>query len=218
MYNLKKEPNKSCGLDFDKHVMPLFQLGFNTIPLRQDFVTPNIPSTNDIYNHPESLTEVFLRKNSHLFRNIATLVGKSHMKDKDGNDIFLNCLDIDSNEAFTCLTKISINGIEVNLIDEQCKSTYVTKTKKENGYHIYWFSHHQNKPIRTSDCNSGEFEIKTDNSGHCTPLLSSHEYSMIYLLDLRKYNIIRFIIRVLEAKHDLTMVTKTFVVTEVLSL
>ena len=116
-----------------------------------------------------------LRKNSHLFYNVATIFGKSHIKDKDGNDIFLNCLDIDSDEAFTRLTKISINGKDVNLIDELCKSTYVTKTKKENGYHVYWFSHRQNKPIQTSDCKSGsEFEIKTGNGGHCTLPPSSH--------------------------------------------
>jgi Bifunctional DNA primase/polymerase, N-terminal len=175
MYNLEEESNKSCGLDLDKHVMPLFQLGFNTIPLRQDSVTPNIPSTNDIYNNPESLTEERLRKNRHSFHNIATIFGKSHSKDKDGKDQFLNCLDIDSDETFARLARISINGKEVNLIDELRKSTYVTKTKKENGYHVYWFSHRQNKPIRTSDCKSGsEFEIKTDNAGHCTLPPSSH--------------------------------------------
>src|SRR5919106_2913225 len=175
MHNIEEEPNKTCGLDFDKHVIPLLHLGFNTIPLRQDYVTPNIPSTNDIYNNPESLTEENVRKNRHLFYNIATIFGKSHVKDKDGNDQFLNCLDIDTDEVFTHLTKISINGKVVNLIDELHKSTYVTKILKTNGYHIYWFSHRQNKTIRTSDCKSGcEFEIKADNGGHCSLPPSSH--------------------------------------------
>ena len=62
-----------------------------------------------------------------------------------------------------------------DLINELCKSTYVTKTKKKNGRHIYWFSHRQNKPVRTSDCKRGyEFEIKTNNSSHCTLPPSSH--------------------------------------------
>ena len=68
------------------------------------------------------------------------------------------------------------NGKDVNLIDELRKSTFVAKTKKRLGYHIYWFSHNQNKPIRTSDCREGcEFEIKTDNStGHSTLPPSRH--------------------------------------------
>jgi hypothetical protein len=55
------------------------------------------------------------------------------------------------------------------------KATYVTKTNKKFGYHIYWFSHHQNKPIRANCCKLGcEFEIKTDNAGHSTLPPSQH--------------------------------------------
>ncbi len=57
-----------------------------------------------------------------------------------------------------------------------CNTTYVTKTRKKWGRHIYWLSHAQHKAIRTKDCKSGcEFEIKTDNSaGHCTLPPSIH--------------------------------------------
>ncbi len=96
MYNLEEESNKGCDLDFDKHVIPLFRMGFNTIPLRRDSVTPNLKSISDIYNNPESLTEENLQQNRHLFYNVATILGKSHIKDKDGKDLHLNCLDIDS--------------------------------------------------------------------------------------------------------------------------
>ena len=108
MYNLEEESNKGCELDFDKHVIPLFRMGFNTIPLRQDSVTPNLKSTTDIYNNPESLTEENLRQNRHLFYSVATILGKSHIKDEHGRDLFLNCLDIDSDDVFTRLAIISI--------------------------------------------------------------------------------------------------------------
>lgn len=54
--------------------------------------------------------------------------------------------------------------------------TFVTKTRKPFGFHIYWLSHKQNKPIHTQDCKPGyEFEIKTDNSsGLCLLPESRH--------------------------------------------
>ena len=89
--------------------------------------------------------------------------------------MYLNGIDIDSEDVFTRLTKYSADGKEVNLFEELCQSTYVTKTKKSCGYHIYWFSHNQNKPVRTTDCKLGsEFEIKTDGGGHMTLPKSRH--------------------------------------------
>jgi hypothetical protein len=46
-----------------------------------------------------------------------------------------------------------------------CKNTFVSKTKKKYGRHIFWLSHEQHTPIGTRHCKHGfEFEIKTDNS------------------------------------------------------
>jgi putative DNA primase/helicase len=43
-----------------------------------------------------------------------------------------------------------------------CKSTFVSKTRKKYGRHIFWLSHEQHKPIGSRDCKQGnEFEIKT---------------------------------------------------------
>lgn len=63
------------------------------------------------------------------------------------------------------------------LLDVFKKSTFVTKTRKEFGHHIYWLSLQQRKAIGTADCRSGyEFEIKTDNSlGLCTLPGSAHK-------------------------------------------
>ena len=116
-----------------------------------------------------------LQKDHHLFYNVATVLGKSHVKDESGKNLFLNVIDIDSDAVSTRLAIIP-KGKDVCLIDELYKSTFVVKTKKRSGYHIYWFSRNQNKPIRTRDCKQGyEFEIKTDNStGHSTLPPSRH--------------------------------------------
>ena len=48
---------------------------------------------------------------------------------------------------------------------ELCEHTYVTKTRKKHGRHIYWFSHNLNPAIHARDCKFGyEFEIKTDDT------------------------------------------------------
>jgi hypothetical protein len=173
MDNLAEEQHKSYELTRIplRDLNNLDGLGFKLIPLRQDSTTPNIPSTNIICNDPDYWSEEKLRDNHHLFHNVATVFGKSHIKDQNGDDLYLNAFDIDSENVFTRSGRyISKSGKDVYLIGDACNSTFVTKTRKPFGRHIYWFSHRQNKPIRTADCKFGcEFEIKTDNStGHCT--------------------------------------------------
>jgi P4 family phage/plasmid primase-like protien len=73
---------------------------------------------------------------------------------------------IDSETVFTTLSRFSgRNGNDFYFIDEACKTTFVSKTKKKYGRHIFWLSSEQHKSIGTIDCKPGsEFEIKTDNS------------------------------------------------------
>jgi DNA polymerase, archaea type len=61
-------------------------------------------------------------------------------------------------------------------VEELKLKTYVTKTKKDCGYHVFWLSHRQHPPVGTIKCKAGyEFEIKTDNSlGLCTLPPSRH--------------------------------------------
>ncbi len=99
MDNLTEQQNKSSEYGF----IPLqdlrnlqFEVGFNIIPLRQDSQTPNVHSTNYIYNNPNYWTDEKLRSNQYLFHNVATLLGKSRIKDIDGRDLYLNAIDIDS--------------------------------------------------------------------------------------------------------------------------
>ncbi len=133
------------------------------------------------------------------FTNIASAVGKTHMKDSEGKDLYLQVLDCDSEviydtlatiplsqlplEKFRSFFKVSL-GISVDdndfdkltLLDILKKRTFVTKTKKPYGLHFWWLSHNQNKSIKSSDCKKGfEFEIKTDKSnGLCTLPPSTH--------------------------------------------
>ena len=65
----------------------------------------------------------------------------------------------------------------LTLLDIFKKLTFVTKTRKIYGHHIYWLSQKQKRAIGTANCRPGhEFEIKTDNSlGLCTLPGSAHK-------------------------------------------
>ena len=185
MDNLESQTHKSSevvNLIPVEDLINLYQLGFKLIPLRVDSKTPNVPSTNDIYNNLEYWSQDRLRNERYLFYNVATTFGKSHIKDEDGGDLYLNELDIDSKEVFARLARAVLRNAEYNIIDDMYRSTYVVKTKKEIGRRIYWYSHKQNKPVRTRDCLSDhEFEIKTDNSsGHGTLPPSCHRADADY--------------------------------------
>ena len=73
--------------------------------------------------------------------NVATTFGKTHLKDEQGNDLYLNKLDIDSDEVFTRLANIRIKDKDYFFIDEMCQKTYVTKTRKKWDHHIFWLSY-----------------------------------------------------------------------------
>lgn len=71
---------------------------------------------------------------------------------------------------------VANSNLEETLLDILKKSGYVTKTRKEYGYHFYWLDLKQNPPIGTADCLPGmEFELKTnDKYGLCTLPDSTH--------------------------------------------
>ena len=142
-------------------------IGFRIIPLGLDSKTPAIKSTNQIYNNSDYWSTERIGQEQNKFHNIATTFGKVHTKDEDGKILYLNGLDIDSDNVL---------GILFDLLEALKLKTFVTKSKKDSGYHIYWLSHRQNPPIGITKCRSGyEFEIKTDNSlGLCTLPPSRH--------------------------------------------
>lgn len=115
-----------------------------------------------------------MRDSQHLFKNIATLPGRSHLKDAEGLTPYVNVLDIEDKNVYDILAALEIDGHY--FLDDMCKKTFVAKTRKKWGRHICWLSHKQNVSIGTSRCKIGsKFEIKTDNSlGHCTLPPSRH--------------------------------------------
>jgi hypothetical protein len=118
-----------------------------------------------------------LTREAHKFKNIATCFGKTRLKDDKGQDLFLNCLDIDSDNVYFILFNLDNvkTGRQYSLTAGAQECTFVTKTKKPNGFHIFWLSRRQNDSISTYDCKKGyEFEIKTDKNGLCTLPPSNH--------------------------------------------
>jgi len=163
-----------------------YKAGLKLIPLSKDARNPNVTGllthgeeiisrdespdgqihpVNFIYNHPDFWDENRIKKENWRFNNVATTFGKTHINDDQGRQLYLNVLDIDSKSVFDELAIIKIKDKDHYFIDEICKITFVTKTKKMWGRHIYWFSHEQNQPLRSKDFKLGyECEIKTDNS------------------------------------------------------
>jgi hypothetical protein len=142
-------------------------MGFKLVPLGNDSI-PAVSSTNEICSNPDYWTEEKLIQNHWRFSNTATTFGIIQTIHGNENDIlYLHCLDIDSDNVLAVL---------FDLLNELKSKTFVTKTKKDCGYHIYWLSHTQHLAVGISRCKRGnEFEIKTDNTlGLCTLPPSVH--------------------------------------------
>src|SRR5438093_1734461 len=157
-------------------LIELRQIGFKLVPLDVDG-KPVMPWTS-IYEDPEYWTPEKLIQEAPKFKNgVATVFGKTRLKDEKGR-LYLYYLDIDSNQAYNILFRLqnSRSDPEYSLIPLMQERSVVVKTRKPNGFHIYWLSHMQHKPILTADCKIGyEFEIKGGkNSGHSTLPPSKH--------------------------------------------
>lgn len=177
-------------------LVELHKMGFKVIPLSSDHEV--VMSWTPIYDDSNIWSFKKLINDHSRFRNVATVFGKTHIKDKNGQDLFLSGFDCDSDFVYQILTS-EIRNPELNskvhylisnfgapnsdfaasassLLDLLIQITVVVKTGKECGYHFYWFSHKQNGHIKTEDCVAGrQFEIKTDKaSGHSTLPPSSY--------------------------------------------
>jgi putative DNA primase/helicase len=154
----------------------LLNIGFKPVPLDEN--NREVGAWTPIYENPDYWTDERLKQQAYKFKNVATVFGKAHKKDEEGRNLYLNCLDIDSDKVYDILFNLENSNTKrkYSLIPKLQGVTFVTKTRKKNGFHIYWLSHRQNKPITTEDCKLGyEFEIKTDKSrGHCTLPPSKH--------------------------------------------
>jgi replicative DNA helicase Mcm len=172
----------------------LYKAGFKLIALSAK--NNVIDSWTPIYEDPDYWTPERLAKpvEYNKFVNVATVFGKTHIKDEHGLELYLNCFDCDCEFVYNTLIapveRLSIDNpvlrsriknllstAGANSLLEYLKMvTCIVKTRKPYGVHVYWLSHKQNNHTRTEDCKLGyEFEIKTDKgSGHATLPPSRH--------------------------------------------
>ncbi|MCC2647386.1 MAG: hypothetical protein K0R16_189, partial [Nitrososphaeraceae archaeon] len=153
-------------------IISYWKIGFKLVPLDELSKSPIIP-WSEIYDNPDFWSIQKIRERTDKFHNVATTFGKSNIKDTDGKEFYFYCLDIDSDEV---LKKVQ------PLLEQEWKlKTFVTKTQKDCGYHVYWFEHSsENAPIITEDCKKGfEFEIKCGKS-LCTLPPSQHRDNPLF--------------------------------------
>jgi hypothetical protein len=147
------------------------KLGFKLVSLDDLGKSPTI-AWSEIYDKDFWSIEK-ISENANKFYNIATTFGKSHVKEAEGKELYLHCLDIDSDNV--------LKRVQVLLEQEWKFKTFVTKTQKDCGYHVYWFEDgSENAPIVTEDCKKGfEFEIKCGKS-LCTLPPSRHRDNPLF--------------------------------------
>lgn len=178
----------------------LDKIGFKLVPLSENH-TPVVDEWTPIHENPNYWKlEDFNDPSVYLkFRNVASSLGKTHLKDNEGNDLYIQVLDIDSEKAFNLInTPISQlreykklgarfysifenswsisekEFSEFTIFDILKMFTFITKTRKKPGYHIWWLSHNKNITVRKNDCKiDSVFEIFTDKS-LCTLPPSTH--------------------------------------------
>jgi DNA replicative helicase MCM subunit Mcm2 (Cdc46/Mcm family) len=196
------ENNVNGGKISAEVITSLWKLGFKPVPLAHNHIpyTKWTPIYDDInYWQEDSFSNLEVQGK---FINVASTFGRTHLKDSQNRTLFIQALDIDSEAVFHLLNvlvgelyvieklrpaldelikfsrKETDKIMNITLLDLFKKITFVTKTKKQYGYHIWWLSHEQNKSILTLNCKKGyEFEVKTDKkSGLCTLPPSTSRY------------------------------------------
>ena len=177
-------------------LIQLHKLGFKLLPLSLNNVA--IMPWTPIYEDPNFWSENKLISEYFKFKNVATVFGKTHVKDSEGKDLYLNGLDCDSEAVYKILTtpieeisdlvlksklkdvfsKFSMHKTTTkgSILDYLKEITVVVKTRKPYGFQAFRLSHTQHDHIGTKNCKVGhEFEIKTDKSlGHATLPPSTH--------------------------------------------
>jgi len=150
-----------------------WKIGFKLVPLDELSKSPTI-AWSEIYTNPNFWSIDKLDEYSNKFYNISTTFGQTNVKDQDDRELYLYCLDIDSDEV--------LKKVQITLEQEWKHKTFVTKTQKDCGYHVYWFEHKEkeNEPIGTEYCKKGfEFEIKCGKS-LCTLPPSRHRDNPLF--------------------------------------
>jgi hypothetical protein len=82
-------------------LVQLHKLGFKLVPLSFNHIP--VVDWTPIYENPEYWSEEKLIAKWPIFEKVATTFGKTHVKDSDGKDLYLNELDCDSERVYKIL-------------------------------------------------------------------------------------------------------------------
>jgi hypothetical protein len=134
----------------------LHSLGFKLIPLSASH-RPAIEHWTPIYEDPNYWQTHSLEQEYRRFRNVATCFGKVIVENQE---YYLHCLDVDSEEAYDKLRE---------LIEIWKTKTYVVKTRKAYGFHIYWLEGDRHEFRETENI----VELKCDKTKGLTTLTGS---------------------------------------------
>jgi hypothetical protein len=178
-----------------------YKAGFKLIPLSPDS-NAVMMQWGEVYDNPDFWFPQKLISQCDTFKNVATVFGKTHKKGPNGEDLFLHCIDIDSENVYKILSA-PLNSLEkrlgkkvrgiigrlqgrqtgdeiiansISLLDILRQNTFLVKTRKEFGFHAYWFETTLQKAVHLHDCKREYgFELKCDKgSGHATLPPSRH--------------------------------------------
>jgi hypothetical protein len=110
------------------------KIGFKLIPLNghNNEVEPWTP----IYDNPNYCTPEKLEQQSYKFDNVATCFGKTHLKDEKGRNLYLNCLDIDSDSVYDILFNLENSNTKesYSFIAKVQGKTLLLKQKREMAF------------------------------------------------------------------------------------
>jgi hypothetical protein len=100
-------------------LLAYYKIGLKPVPLDELSKAPSI-QWSEIYSNSDFWSVDKLKEYSNKFHNIATTFGQTHLKDGQNRPLYLNCLDIDSDEVSKRVT---------SPLEGKWKSkTFVTKT------------------------------------------------------------------------------------------
>ncbi len=153
----------------------LHHAGFKLVLIYPDRSTP-VKWGDQPYEKPwtkaEFATQIVDRvyNSNEAFSGIATALGRTHLTDnQSGRPLYLNALDVDSLSVYQTLESVI----------ERCKElTYITRSRRSFGHHLYWMSTrplpHISKMDMVDQHHLGSFELKTDKSLGLMTLPPSH--------------------------------------------
>jgi hypothetical protein len=138
-------------------------MGLKLVPLNEE--DKPLYSWTEIYDNPDYWTPESLRKHVNDFKGVATAFGKTRIKDENGLDSYLHCFDIDSENAYETTV------VNTDFLKYMRENTFIVKTAKSHGYHVYWLSPEQHEPVLNGHTKAGwEFEIKSSKASALSTL------------------------------------------------